>query len=90
MRVIVYMRIAHVSATRAYTHVWECVQTCRLLLIGQRFVGVQIDRPHADDTRESRLRTTQGQVNTVGHITLSKSWAQILTCTIHRYEKSYT
>ncbi len=41
MRVIVYMQIAHVSPTRAGTHAWESVQTCRLLLIGQSLVGVQ-------------------------------------------------
>ncbi len=39
MRVIVYMQIAHVSPTRADTQACECVQTCRLLLVGQRLVG---------------------------------------------------
>ncbi len=62
MRAIVYMQIAHVTATRVNTPAWECVQTCRLLLISQHLVGVQTDRPHADDP--------QGQVNNFGHITV--------------------
>ncbi len=62
MRAIVYMQIARVNPTRGDTPVWECVQTCRLLLISQRRVGVQTDRPNADDP--------QGQVNNFGHITV--------------------
>ncbi len=57
MRVIVCMQIAHMSPTRADTHAWESVQTCRLLLIRQRLVGVQVGRPHADDAR-ARLKAT--------------------------------
>ncbi len=68
MRVILYMLIAHVSQTYADTHAWKGVQTCGLLLIGQRLVVVQTGRPHADDARASRPRTPQGQVNNFGHI----------------------
>ncbi len=49
MCAIVYMRIVHVSPTRADTHAWEGVKTGKLLLIGQRLAGVQTVRPHADD-----------------------------------------
>ncbi len=58
------MQVAHVSASRADTHVWGSAQTWRLLLIDHR-------RPQADDARASRLRTPQGQVNNFGHITLT-------------------
>ncbi len=51
MCIIAYMQIAHVNPARVDTPAWECVQTCRLLLISQRLVGVQTDRPHADDSQ---------------------------------------
>ncbi len=35
------------SPTLVDTHRWENVQTCSVLLIGQRLVGVQTGRPHA-------------------------------------------
>ncbi len=49
MRVVVYMQITHVSPTRADTRVWDGVQTCKLLCIGQHLVGVKTGRPHAGD-----------------------------------------
>ncbi len=61
MCVILYMKLADVSATRADTQTWESVQTGKLLLIGQRLVVAQTGRP----------RTPQGQVNNFGHITRS-------------------
>ncbi len=67
MRVIVYMQIAHVSPTCTDTHARECVQTCRLLLIGQRPVGVQTGRPHAGDT--SHLWATWD-----AQLSLSRKW----------------
>ncbi len=67
MRVFMYMQITHVSKNRAGTHTLEFVQTCRLLLIGQRPVIVQTGRSHAGDAR-ARLRTSQGKVNNFGHI----------------------
>ncbi len=69
MRVIVYMQFTHMTPTRADMHAWECVQTCRLLLIGQRLVVVKTGRPHTGDAHASRPRTPQGQVNDFGHIT---------------------
>ncbi len=59
----------HVNPTRADTHAWEGVQTCRFLLIGQRLGGVQTGQPHAGDACASRPRTPQGQVNNFAHIT---------------------
>ncbi len=50
------MQLAIVSQTRADTHAWESVQTCELLLIGQRLESVQTDQPQADNARASGSR----------------------------------
>ncbi len=62
-----YMQLAFVSRARADTHALECVPTCGLLLIGQRFVVVNTGRPHAGDARAPRSRTPQA--DNFGHIT---------------------
>ncbi len=49
MLIIVYIQLGNVSTTRADTHAWEGVRTCRLLLIGHHHVGVQTGQPHAGD-----------------------------------------
>ncbi len=50
------MQLAHVSQTSVGTHVWESVQTCELLLIGQRLESVQTDQPQAENARASGSR----------------------------------